>query len=118
MAPLESFYTGIVTRVHRDGWVEIIMPILAPIINNLIERCFDNGPAMREGLRRLNFAQQIAINNAARQICNECGIRILQRSRAVASISAALQAEIKEALTRDASDEAWQEFYNDVVRYS
>lgn len=118
MTPLESFCTATVARTHKDGWIEIVVPIVAPIISKLIERCFDNGTSMRNGLRNLNFAQRIALNNAAREICNDCGIRIGLRGRAVNSIATAIQAEIKEALKLDTSDDTWQAVFEEATRYA
>jgi len=115
MTPLESAYTNI---IKRAGWVEIVIPILAPLLNELIKRCFDSGSAMREGIRKLNFRQRIAINNVARQACVDCGIRVGRRAAATSALSSAIEAEIKDALSRDASEDVWQKAYDDATSFS
>jgi len=112
MSPLETAYTNI---IKRAGWVEIVMPLLAPFLSELLKLCFDNGREMREGLRRLSFRQRMAINNTARQICVECGVRLGRRAAATQALSEAIEAEIKDALSRDAGDDLWQEAYDDAV---
>lgn len=119
MSTIETFCNGIVTRSQRDGWLEVIVPIVAPIITQLIAQCFKNGPQMQQALQQITFAQRVVIMRTAKQITTDAGIPILRgRARATAAVAEAIEAEIRAAQQLDAGPSVWQAAFDEAVCYA
>ena len=119
MSPLQIYCQGVINRTHRDGWIEIIMPILAPFIAQLIGQCFKSGPQMRESVSNLNFSQRLAIMAVARKTATAANIPVFRgRGKATAAIAKAIEEELKSTLLLDAGNDSWQEAFDEATRYS
>ncbi len=115
MSPLEQSLNRIEQRIHRDGWIEIVLPIVTPIITRLIDQCFDSGSDMRESLPRLTFGQRVGLMQASRQIVLDSGVPIRRRVQAIRSTQSAILAEIADCEIASADD--WQTAYDEATRY-
>lgn len=96
MGVLESFSANVAERAKKEGWIEVVVPIVLPLVVELINRCFENRnqlAAFCQGQRsQLQLAGlRIRCNQAAR----EAGVRgVVRVQRAGSAILNAVIAEI------------------------
>lgn len=117
MNPLETYFQNVVARLNRDGWVEIIIPLIAPTITQLIARCFDSGEEMAESASRLTFRQKLGLMAAARQIAVDAGIPSYRRRAAINAITAAIENEYRAQVELDRGMDVWRQAYMDACAH-
>ena len=103
---LHDFAASVEDRVKRDGWMEIIIPLLIPLFTQLIEQCLNNRSALAayaEGRR--GWLQQAQLRLACRSTVSEAGIRgPLRVGRATTALVEAIHAELTETAAKASGD--------------
>jgi len=99
---LHDFAASVEDRVKRDGWMEIVIPMLIPLFTQLIEQCLNNRSALAsyaEGRR--GWMQQAQLRLACRSTVSEAGIRgPLRVGRATTALVDAIHAELTEVAAK------------------
>ena len=103
---LHDFAGAVEDRVKRDGWMEIVIPLLIPLFTQLIEQCMNNRDALAsyaEGRR--GWMQQSRLRMACRSTVSEAGIRGPMRvGRATTALVEAIHAELTETAAKASGD--------------
>lgn len=73
---LESFSKRVVDRVQGEGWIEVVVPIVLPLVVELINRCFDSRDELAVfcGGKRSQL-QTAGLRIRCNQAAREAGIR-------------------------------------------
>jgi hypothetical protein len=103
---LYEFSLGVTGRMQRDGWVEIIVPIVMPLIAALIERCLNNRNALMgyvEGQDR-TIGRQSVLRLQARSVAAEAGVRLMRRGAFARDLVNAIHAECDACSQRMSGD--------------
>jgi len=101
-----EFSLGVTGRMQRDGWVEIIVPIVMPLIAALIERCLNNQNALMgyvEGTGR-SIGRETVLRIQARSVAAEAGVKLRQRGAFARDLVAAIHAECDACSQRMSGD--------------
>ena len=114
MSVVETFSRGVEDRMRKDGWVEVIVPILMPFFMSMIEQCLNNRQALADyakGTR--NRRQAIQLRLAARSTVSEAGVRgPIRIGRATSALVDAIHAELDVASGMDGSG---TDIYQDAI---
>ena len=115
MSPVQIYFENLEKRIHNDGWVEIILPIVVPIITEWLQRCLDNGTQLRQAIERPTWLQRQATNGMARRIVIDSNIPRFRRRLAIPAVAAAIQAAAKDTAKMDMGIEAWNDIFNELI---
>ena len=115
MSPVQFFFENVEQRIHKDGWVEIIIPLITPIITAWLQRCLDNGSQLRQAITSPTWLQIQAINGMSRRIVLDSNVKLLRRRAAILAVTDAIQLEMRDTARLDHGDIFWDDAFNELA---
>jgi len=102
---IQGFAEGVDARMKKEGFIEVLVPILMPLFAELIKNCLNNRAEL-EGYvcGRRNVLQKARLQFKARQAAIEAGVRFAQRGQFTRSLVNAIHAECDDCAGRMAGD--------------
>jgi hypothetical protein len=126
MGVLEQFTSAVAKATaakrptsERAGWIEVLIPVLLPVVIDLINKCFEN----KSELQAFAFGQRSALQLAGLRLrCNQtvrqAGVSgILRVQRAASDLQQTILAELDQRASTLAEGEidVWQQAFEEAA---
>ncbi len=126
MGVLEQFTTDVARQAaakrpagERAGWIEVLIPVLLPLVVDLINRCFDSKSDLQAFASGKRSALQLAgLRLRCNQAVRQAGVSgLLRVQRAGSELQQAILAELDSQAARlsDGGVDVWQQAFDEAA---
>jgi hypothetical protein len=126
MGVLEQFTSDVARETaakrpanERAGWIEVLIPVLLPVVVDLINRCFENKSELQAFASGKRTALQLAgLRLRCNQAVRQAGVSgVLRVQRAGSDLQQAILAELDSQATKltDGDFDVWQQAFDEAA---